>query len=143
MSSPSVFSEGWALYSEELMNELGYYTDEERLLQLEWTLVRAARIIIDVGLHTQGMSFEDGVKILTEKVHLEHQLAVSEVKRYTMDPTQPSSYLIGREEIVKIRARYKAKMGANYTLRAFHTEVLSHGTIAPGMLAREMFEEAR
>lgn len=140
VSSPSVFSEGWALYSEELMNELGYYTDEERMLQLEWTLVRAARIILDVGLHTQNMSFDDAVKLLTDKVHLEHELAVSEVKRYTTSPTQPSSYLIGREAIFKIRERYKAKMGDTYSLKAFHTEALSHGTIAPGMLAREMFE---
>ena len=140
VSSPSVFAEGWALYSEELMSELGYYTDEERMLQLEWTLVRAARIVIDVGLHTQGMSFEDGVKMLTDKVHLEHELAVSEVKRYTTSPTQPSSYLIGREAIFKIRERYKAKQGDKYSLKAFHTEALSHGTVAPGMLAREMFD---
>jgi uncharacterized protein (DUF885 family) len=140
VSSPSVFAEGWALYSEELMNELGYYTDEERMLQLEWTLVRAARIIIDVGLHTQGMSFDDGVKILTDKVHLEHELAVSEVKRYTTSPTQPSSYLIGREAIFKLRERYKQKMGDKYLLKSFHTEALSHGTVAPGMLGREMFD---
>jgi uncharacterized protein (DUF885 family) len=140
LTGPSIFAEGWALYSEELMSELGYYTDEERLLQLEWTLVRAARIIIDVGIHTQNMSFEDGVKVLTDKVHLEHELALSEVKRYTMTPTQPSSYLLGREMLFKLRERYKAKMGDKYTLKAFHTEALSHGTLAPGILAREMLD---
>ncbi|HSO36152.1 MAG TPA: DUF885 domain-containing protein, partial [Labilithrix sp.] len=67
----AIFSEGWALYSEELMAELGYYTDEERLLQLEWTLVRAARIMIDVGLHVSDMSFDQAVKLLTDDVHLE------------------------------------------------------------------------
>jgi uncharacterized protein (DUF885 family) len=133
------FSEGWGLYSEELMSELGYYTDEERLMQLEWTLVRAARVVIDVGLHTKGMSFDDAVKMLTDRVHLERVVAVGEVKRYTMTPTQPLSYVVGREAIFKMRDRYKTREGAKYTLRAFHTDILSHGTIPVGLIAREMF----
>jgi uncharacterized protein (DUF885 family) len=135
----NLFAEGWGLYAEELMGELGYYTDEERLLQLEWTLVRAARVMIDVGLHTRGMSFDDAVKILTDQVHLEKALAVSEVKRYTMSPTQPLSYLVGREEIRAMRDKYKARAGAAYSLKAFHTELLSHGTIAQGLVEKEMF----
>lgn len=138
-SATAIFAEGWALYSEELMSELGYYTPEERLMQLEWTLVRAARVIIDIGLHTQGMKFEDAVKILTDQVHLEKPLALSEVKRYTESPTQPLSYLIGREKIFDMRAKYKQLQGANYSLKKFHTEVLSHGTIVPGLIEREMF----
>ena len=135
----SLFAEGWGLYSEELMSEIGYYTDEERLMQLEWTLVRAARVLIDVGLHTRGMTFDQAVKVLTDQVHLEHELAVNEVKRYTMTPTQPLSYLVGREAIRAMRERYKQKTGAAYTLKAFHTAVLAHGSIAPGLLEEEMF----
>ena len=115
-----IFAEGWGLYAEELMGELGYYTDEERLMQLEWTLVRAARVLIDVGLHTRGMTFDEAVKMLTDQVHLEHELAVSEVKRYTMTPTQPLSYLVGRERILAMRERFKQKMGSAFTLKAFH-----------------------
>jgi uncharacterized protein (DUF885 family) len=137
----NVFAEGWGLYAEELMNELGYYTDEERLMQLEWTLVRAARVLIDVGLHTRGMTFEAAVRMLTDRVHLEHELAVSEVKRYTETPAQPLSYLVGRERIVAMRERYKARAGDAFSLKAFHTEVLSHGTIAPGLVEREIFAE--
>jgi uncharacterized protein (DUF885 family) len=136
----NLFAEGWGLYAEELMSELGYYTDEERLMQLEWTLVRAARVLIDVGLHTRGMTFEQAVHVLTDQVHLEHELAVNEVRRYTMEPTQPLSYLIGRERIRAMRERYKQKMGAAFSLKAFHTAILSHGTIAPGLVEREMFE---
>ncbi|MGH7284229.1 MAG: DUF885 domain-containing protein, partial [Polyangiaceae bacterium] len=142
-TATSLFAEGWGLYSEELMSELGYYTPEERLMQLEWTLVRAARIIIDVGLHTQGMKFDDAVKILTDQVHLEKTLALSEVKRYTESPTQPLSYLIGREKIFDLRAKYKDKMGADYSLKKFHTELLSHGSIVPGLIEREMFPGAQ
>ncbi|MEO8876644.1 MAG: DUF885 domain-containing protein, partial [Polyangiaceae bacterium] len=138
-SATAIFAEGWGLYAEELMSELGYYTPEERLMQLEWTLVRAARVIIDIGLHTQGMKFDDAVKILTDQAHLEKTLAVSEVKRYTESPTQPLSYLIGREKIFDMRAKYKDRQGANYSLKKFHTEVLSHGTIVPGLIEREMF----
>lgn len=138
-TGPAIFAEGWALYAEELMSELGMYTDEERLMQLEWTLVRAARILIDVGLHTQGMTFDQAVKFLTDKVHLEHALAESEVKRYTETPTQPSSYLIGREKIMAMRERAKKEWGASFTLKRFHDELLSHGTIAPGLVEREMF----
>ncbi|WP_394832052.1 DUF885 domain-containing protein [Pendulispora rubella] len=139
VTGPSIFAEGWGLYSEELMAELGYYTDEERLMQLVWTLVRAARVIIDVGLHTRGMTYEGAVKILTDEVHLERALAQNEVKRYTESPTQPLSYLIGRERIFAIRERMRARDGARFSLKAFHTEVLTRGTVAPGLLEREIF----
>jgi uncharacterized protein (DUF885 family) len=138
-TGPSIFAEGWALYAEELMAELGMYSDEERLMQLEWTLVRAARILIDVGLHTRGMTFDQAVHVLTDKVHLERPLAVSEVKRYTETPTQPSSYLVGREKILALRERAKKEWGKSFTLKRFHDELLSHGTIAPGLIEREMF----
>lgn len=138
---PPIFSEGWALYAEELMAELGYYTDEERLMQLEWTLVRAARIVLDVGLHTKGMSFAAAVAFLTDKVHLEPALAVSEVKRYTMSPTQPLAYLTGREAIFAIRARYKAREQGAYSLKRFHKELLERGTLPPGLLAKELLGE--
>ena len=136
---PSIFSEGWALYCEELMAELGYYTDEERLMQLEWTLVRAARVVIDVGLHVGDMTFEQAVKMLTDEVHLERQLALSEVKRYTLTPTQPLSYLVGRQMIFKLRERYKEREGAKFSLKRFHADVLGRGTVPPSLLAREIF----
>jgi uncharacterized protein (DUF885 family) len=135
----AIFSEGWALYSEELMAELGYYTDEERLLQLEWTLVRAARVVIDVGLHVSDMSFDQAVKMLTDEVHLERQLAISEVKRYTLSPTQPLAYLTGRQMILKMRERYKQREGAKFSLKRFHSDVLQRATVPPGLMAREIF----
>ena len=139
-TATSLFEEGWALYAEELMNELGYYTDEDRMMQLEWTLVRAARVLIDVGLHTRGMTFDEAVAILTDKVHLEGELARSEVKRYTLEPTQPLSYLVGREMIMKLRERYRLEEKDRFSLRRFHADVLSRGGIVPGLLAEEMFD---
>lgn len=135
----AIFAEGWALYSEELMAELGYYTDEERLMQLEWTLVRAARIVIDVGLHVSDMTFDQAVKMLTDEVHLERQLALSEVKRYTMSPTQPLAYLTGRQMIIKMRERYRQREGAKFSLKKFHTDVLMRATVPPSLMAKEIF----
>jgi uncharacterized protein (DUF885 family) len=139
MNETNLFDEGWALYSEELMSELGYYTDEERLIQLEWTLVRAARVIIDVGLHSKGMTFDQAVSILTDKVHLERTLALSEVKRYTSDPTQPLAYIVGREKIFGLREKWKARDPEHFSLKRFHEDLLSHGTIVPALIAEEMF----
>lgn len=135
----AIFAEGWALYAEELMAELGYYTDEERLLQLEWTLVRAARIVIDVGLHVADMTFDQAVKMLTDEVHLERQLALSEVKRYTTSPTQPLAYLTGRQMILKMRERYRQREGAAFSLMKFHTDVLTRATVSPSLMAIEIF----
>lgn len=136
---PAIFAEGWALYCEELMAELGYYTDEERLMQLEWTLVRAARVVIDIGLHVGEMTFEQAVKVLTDDVHLERQLALSEVKRYTLTPTQPLAYIVGREMIFKMRDRYRERDGAKFSLKKFHTDVLTRATVPPSLMAREIF----
>lgn len=136
---PSIFSEGWALYSEELMSELGYYQPHERLMQLEWTLVRAARVVLDVGLHTRGMSTEEAENFLVERVHLERALAASEVRRYSENPTQPLSYLVGREQIHALRERTRRLEGKAFSLKAFHDRLLREGTVAPKLLERAWF----
>lgn len=138
----AIFSEGWALYSEELMAELGYYDDEQRLIQLEWALVRAARIVLDVGLHVNDMTFDQAVKMLTDDVHLERQLALSEVKRYTLTPTQPLSYMVGRQLIFRLRDEVKKREGAKFSLKKFHADLLSRGTVPPPLLAKEMLGAA-
>lgn len=139
--SSAIFAEGWGLYSEELLSENGYYNPEERLIQLQWTLVRAARVLIDIGLHTGSMSFEEAVKLLTDDVRLDRPGAIGEVKRYTMSPTQPLSYLIGREVIIRIRSEYIKKQGKKYKIKNFHTEVLGYGTIPPTLIEALMFKK--
>jgi uncharacterized protein (DUF885 family) len=136
---PSIFSEGWALYAEELMAELGYYAPHERMMQLEWTLVRAARVVLDVGLHTNGMSLEEAERFLVERVHLERALAASEVRRYSESPTQPLSYLVGREQIRALRERTHQLEGKRFSLKAFHDRLLGEGTVAPKLVERAWF----
>lgn len=139
MFSTSVFAEGWALYCEELMYDRGYYGDPRvRLMQLKDQLWRAARVIIDVGLHTRGMTFDEAVNFLVERVRLERVNAISEVKRYCTTPTQPMSYVVGKLEIMKLKDDYQRRMGEEFDLKRFHDLLLSFGTVPVALVRKEM-----
>ena len=100
-----------------------------RLLQLKDQLWRACRVIVDVGLHTGKMSFNDAVNFMVKEAKLERVNAVTEVRRYCQTPTQPMSYMLGKLQILALLDDYKKKHGAKFNLRKFHDELLSHGTI--------------
>jgi uncharacterized protein (DUF885 family) len=135
----NVFVEGWALYCEQMMQEMGFFQGQMgHLMQLRDQLWRACRIVVDVGLHTRGMTVEEGVRFLVEQAHLEEPNAVAEVKRYTTTPTQPMSYMIGKREILHLRDAYAARMGERFTLRGFHDALLSHGSLPPALIRKEM-----
>jgi len=126
----SVFAEGWALYCEEMMFEKGFYSDPRiRLLQLKDQLWRATRVMIDVSLHTRGMTFDEAVKMLIEKAHLEEPNAIAEVRRYCQTPTQPMSYVLGKHLVLELKKKMKAKTGRKFDLKAFHDAFIDHGTI--------------
>jgi uncharacterized protein (DUF885 family) len=130
------FVEGWGLYCEELMVEAGYLTDPAtRLLQLKDLLWRAARVIVDIGLAAGEMNFERAVNFLAEGPRLERPNAIAEVRRYTLNPTQPSSYMVGRLEILRLRDRARA---GGLGLREFHDRLLGSGSIPPALAAREL-----
>ncbi len=134
----SLFVEGWAFYCEELMEKLGYIDQPvQKLARLQDQLWRAARIILDVSLHTKGMSVEEAVNFLVEQVGLERANALAEVRRYTMSPTQPLSYLVGKLEILKVIEEYKRrKPGAS--LREIHDAILSYGSLPPKLLRERL-----
>jgi uncharacterized protein (DUF885 family) len=132
----NVFVEGWALYCEEMMYEEGFYPDAiTRLFQLKDTLWRACRVVLDVKLHLGTMSFEDACEFLCKKAGLERINAQKEVSRYTLSPTQPMSYLVGREEIMALRERVKTEQGGSFSLSRFHDWLLSHGAVPVGLIA--------
>jgi uncharacterized protein (DUF885 family) len=138
ISDNNVFAEGWALYCEEMMYEQGFYPSPlVRLAQLQATLWRAARVIIDVGLHTGTMTFDDAVRMLVDDVCVEPPNAVAEVRRYTLTPTQPSTYLIGREAIFEMRAEVRRR-DPRFCIGRFHDRLLSCGTIPPRLAREEM-----
>jgi uncharacterized protein (DUF885 family) len=128
----TVFIEGWALYCEEMMREEGFYSDPRtRLGQLKEVLWRAARVVVDVGLQLGDMSVEDAIRFMMEEVGLERINATAEVRRYTANPTQPSSYLIGKLAVLDLRRRYEAREGSDFSLKRFHDELLDVGSIQP------------
>jgi uncharacterized protein (DUF885 family) len=140
----TVYIEGWGLYTEELMWEEGYLNDTDaRLIQLKNGLWRAVRILIDVGLHTRTMTFEEAVRLLVDHVRFEPGWAAGEIRRYTTSPTQPSSYLVGKDEILKLRAKCAEMMGDRFTLKGFHDKFLSYGGVPLPMVARDMLKGGR
>src|SRR5437773_2543622 len=135
----SYFAEGWGLYAERVMREQGFFADVRHLIfQYEATLFRAARIIVDVGLHSGEMTFEEAVDFMTKKGNLTPPNARAEVGRYCSWPTQASSYLTGMLEIVDIRTRWLAKRGAadRPALRAFHDAITTTGSIPTSLAER-------
>jgi uncharacterized protein (DUF885 family) len=136
----NLFIEGWAFYCEEMMEREGFLTDPRgRLMRLAEQLWRACRIVIDVGLHCRGMKFEEAVTLLVEVAGLERPDAVAEVQRYTSNPTQPMSYLVGKREILALAAEYRARQGAAYQLKQFHDDLLACGSLPPRLLRRKLF----
>ena len=134
----TLFIEGWAFYCEELMEQLGYIDQPlQRLGRLSDQLWRAARIILDVSLHTKNMTLEEGINFLVDKCGLEPSNARAEVRRYSTTPTQPMSYLIGKLEILKLVDEYKRRH-PQASLKQVHDAVLSCGSIPPRLMCERL-----
>jgi uncharacterized protein (DUF885 family) len=137
----TLFIEGWAFYCEELMEQLGYIDQPlQRLGRLSDQLWRAARIILDVSLHTKNMSVEEGISFMVDKCGLERSNALAEVRRYTATPTQPMSYLMGKLEIVKLIDEYKVRH-PEASLKQVHDAVLSCGSLPPRLMRERLFTQ--
>ncbi len=138
----SIFGEGWGLYCEELMYEQGFLKgDDVRLTQLRNRLWRAARVIIDVGMHTGTMTFDQGVNLLVDKVRFERYAAELEVGMYTRRPTMVLGYLIGMLEIMDMRAAFEKKFGTPATMNVFVDKLLRIGSLPPPLVRAELLGE--
>lgn len=135
-----IHSEGWGLFTEELMFELGFLQgDDVRLTQLRNRLWRAARVILDVSLHTGSMSVEEAVDFLVEKVRFERFAAELEVDTYTREPTYVLGYLIGMQEITAIRTEYIERFGEPSPPSEFYDRLLRVGSIPPALIRMDLF----
>ena len=132
--------EGWALYCEEMMYQKGLYGNNKRayLKVLGGIRFRAARIILDVKLHTGQISREDAVSWLIELLGGYDKYAQSEINRYTLSPTYQMSYLIGKKEILRLLDDYKKKEGDIFSLKEFHDRLLAEGSL-PIPLIRDLW----
>jgi len=133
------YVEGWGLYCERLADEMGLYaSDAERLGMLDAQSFRAARLVVDSGLHAMSWTRERAVDFMHERGSLPPVDAAIEVDRYTIWPGQALSYKLGQREIERARAEVSSAMGARFDLRAFHDEVLGHGSLPLETLRREI-----
>lgn len=138
-----IFSEGWGLFTEEMMYEEGFLKgDDVRLTQLRNRLWRAARVILDVSLHTGQMTFEEAVDFLAEKVRFERYAAELEVGMYTVHPTYVLGYLIGMQEIMAIRADWIEEFGEPTPSSEFYDPLLRVGALPPVLIRESLFGDA-
>ena len=134
----SAFTEGWGLYSERLADEMGLYEDEsERLGMLDLQGMRAARLVVDTGIHALGWPRERAIATL-EEAGLPNVEATIETDRYITMPGQALSYKIGQFEIERQRAAAAAREGNGFSLRAFHDRLLALGSLPLTALRREL-----
>lgn len=126
----SAYGEGWALYTERLGDEMGFYrTPYERFGMLSYQMWRAARLVVDTGIHTQNWTREQAQQFLRENTALPEREVVSEVDRYIGWPGQALSYYLGELAILKARAKAEKALGAKFDIRNFHDMVLSLGSV--------------
>ena len=134
-----VFSEGWGLYAEQLAEEAGLYADDRGLLgSISTSLMRAARLVVDTGIHFYGWSRERALEFLAEHVPMPREFLAAEVDRYVVVPGQALAYLTGKLEIIRIREEAQQRLGPAFSLPAFHAAVLDHGSLPMPVLDRSI-----
>jgi uncharacterized protein (DUF885 family) len=139
------FSEGWGLYTEQMMLDEGYGgtgldADKLRLNQLALYLQRLARYVVGLSLHTRGMTYEQAVRFFEEEAYMTRTNAEREARRGTSDPTY-LVYALGKKMIMELREEARAKWGASFTLQRFHDQLVSYGYPPIPILRRLMFAE--
>ena len=133
------YGEGWALYAEHLGKEMGVYlTPYEQFGRLTYEMWRAARLVVDTGLHAKRWSREDARAYLLAHTALSEHEVATEVDRYISWPGQALSYKIGELTIRDLRARAERRLGAAFDLRAFHDAVLALGSVPLGLLEEQV-----
>ncbi len=126
----SAYGEGWALYCEYLGVEMGMYeTPYDRFGMLNYQIWRAARLVVDTGLHAQGWTREQAQRYLRDYTAMPLHEIETEVDRYIAWPAQALSYYLGEDAILKARARAERALGPRFNLRAFHDTVLELGSV--------------
>jgi uncharacterized protein (DUF885 family) len=135
----SGFGEGWALYAEQLADEMGLYSPPvARMGMLQSDAFRAARLVIDAGIHTKGWTREQTVEYLRSHTTKSPGVVEGEVDRYISWPGQASSYMIGKLEILRLRDEAKKALGSRFDLKEFHERVLENGAVTLPMLAESI-----
>jgi uncharacterized protein (DUF885 family) len=138
----NAFSEGWALYAEQLAAELGAYDSDPvgRLGYLQSLAFRACRLVVDTGIHAKGWTREQGVRFFVDENGSNPLEVASEVDRYCSWPGQACGYKVGHTEINRLRREAEAALGARYDLRAFNEAIVRGANVPLDVLAMNVDE---
>jgi uncharacterized protein (DUF885 family) len=141
----NAYSEGWALYAEQLADELGAYEQDHvgRLGYLQSLAFRACRLVVDTGIHAKKWTREQGVAFFVDMNGSNPLEVASEVDRYCSWPGQACGYKVGHSEIVRQREKAKSALGARYDLKAFDDSVVLGGNVPLDVLAKNVDEYVR
>lgn len=135
----SAFGEGWGLYSEYLGLEAGFYQDPySNFGRLTYEMWRAARLVVDTGMHAQGWSREQAIDFMASNTALSLHNVTTEIDRYITWPGQALSYKIGELTIKRLRAKAEQELGDKFDIRAFHDAVLANGSVPMRILEAQI-----
>lgn len=131
----SGMAEGWALYSERLADEMGLYSGPvTRMGMLSDQALRAARLVVDPGIHVLGWTRQDAIDYLLENTTQNADAAAAEIDRYAAVPGQATSYMLGSLEIFRLRKKAETALGERFDIREFHDRLLANGGVTLPML---------
>ncbi|WP_410612931.1 DUF885 domain-containing protein [Amycolatopsis sp. lyj-109] len=133
----NAYAEGWGLYAERLADEMGLYSDDvSRLGMLTQDSMRAGRLVVDTGLHALGWSRQQAIDFLVDHTPMARLEIETEIDRYVGWPGQALGYMVGRLEILRLRAEAEQALGERFDIRGFHEVVLGHGMLPLSALAK-------
>ena len=135
----TAYVEGWALYAESLADEMGLYEDDlDRMGMLSYDAWRAARLVVDTGIHAFGWSRERAVQFMLAHTALAENNVRNEVDRYISWPGQALAYKVGQLEIRRLRVEMEGALGSRFDIRGFHDTVLGGGAVTLPVLERRV-----
>lgn len=135
----TAYDEGWAVYAERLGWEMGFENDPlDDLGRLQAEMFRAVRLVVDTGIHRKRWTREQAIDYMREKTGMADSEVVSEIERYFVMPGQALAYKIGMLEILDLRSRAQATLGARFDIRQFHGVLLGSGSLPLGILERQV-----
>jgi uncharacterized protein (DUF885 family) len=136
-TSYTSFVEGWALYSESLGDEMGFYKDPySKFGQLTYEMWRAVRLVVDTGLHSMGWTRQQAIDYFAANAAKTHQDIIVEVDRYIVWPGQAVGYKVGQMRIRELRADAERRLGPKFNVRAFHDVLLGQGAVPLDVLEK-------
>jgi uncharacterized protein (DUF885 family) len=138
----TAYAEGWALYAEQLAAEIGMYKDDPwgNLGRLQLELLRAARLVVDTGIHARGWTREQAISYMVDTTGKPQAELASEVERYMAMPGQACAYKVGELKILELRAKAQAALGPRFNLKDFHSVILENGSV-PLTLLEQLVDE--